>query len=140
MNTNNFLQWRTEYSIGIPEIDKQHKEIMVLINDLLKLCKEDNNNGNRESFTGLVLVIMEHFQKHFEAEENLMMERNYPRYGKHKERHDKLLEDMRKITERIVTEERRMSLINMVIYLREWFVENIYGMDKEMGEYLTKNA
>jgi hemerythrin len=136
MDTSNFLQWRIEYSVGIPEIDRQHKEIMVLINNLLTLCKEDT--GNHDSFTKLVFIIREHFRKHFETEENLMLEKNYPQYESHKKRHDHLLEDIEKMTEKIMNEEQKASLLNMVIFLREWFVENIYGADKQMGEYFNQ--
>jgi hemerythrin len=136
MDSNNFLQWRSEYSVGIPEIDKQHQEIMALITDLLKLCREDNNDGKQQSFADLVAIITEHLQKHFEAEENLMLENNYPHYENHKKRHDQLLENVKKMMEKILNGKHR-SLLNMVIFLREWFVENIYGLDKDLGDYLN---
>ncbi|MDR1447126.1 MAG: bacteriohemerythrin [Treponema sp.] len=138
MDSNNFLQWRSEYSVGIPEIDKQHQEIMALITDLLKLCREDDNDGKQQSFTDSVLIITEHFQKHFEAEEKLMLENNYPHYENHKRRHDQLLENVRKMTEKIIDGKQQMSLLNIVIFLREWFVENIYGLDKDLGDYLNR--
>ncbi|MDR0656887.1 MAG: bacteriohemerythrin [Treponema sp.] len=139
MDCDNFLQWRSEYSVGIPEIDKQHQEIMALITDLLKLCREDNNDGKQQSFINLVLIITEHFQRHFEAEEKLMLEKNYPHYENHKKRHDQLLENIKKMTEKIINGKQQMSLLNIVIFLREWFVENIYGLDKDLGDYLNKN-
>jgi hemerythrin len=86
----------------------------------------------------LVLIITERFQKHFETEEKLMLEKKYPQYESHKKRHDHLLEDIKKMTEKITTEDRKMPLLNMVIFLREWLVENIYGLDKQMGEYLKQ--
>jgi hemerythrin len=137
MDVNNFLQWRTDYSIGIQEIDNQHKTIIQLINDLLNLCRNDTNDEDYESFNKLVGIILEHFQKHFETEENLMLEKKYPHYEEHKKRHDKLLEDVKKMVDKIINEKQKQSLINLVIFLREWFVENIYIMDKQLGEYLT---
>jgi hemerythrin len=137
MDSDNFLQWRLDYSIGIQEIDNQHRELIQLINDLLKICREDTTDENYESFNRLVAIILEHFHKHFEAEEKLMLEKKYPRYEEHKKRHDKLIEDIKKMMDKIVNEKQKMSLINMVIFLREWFVENIYIMDKQMGEYFN---
>jgi hemerythrin len=138
MDINNFLQWRTDYSIGIQKIDNQHKKIILLINDLLKMCKENNTVEDYESFNALVEIILEHFQKHFETEEKLMLKKNYPQYAEHKKRHDKLLEDIKKMMDKIINEKQKNSLINMVIFLREWFVENIYIMDKQMGEYFNR--
>jgi hemerythrin len=138
MDTNNFLQWRIEYSIGIQEIDDQHKKIIQLVNDLLKICRDDNNDGDHESFNQLVGTILEYFKKHFETEENLMLEKNYPQYAEHKKRHDKLLEDVKKMMDKMVHKKQKESLINMVIFLREWFVENIYIIDKQMGEYFNR--
>ncbi|MDR2608134.1 MAG: hemerythrin family protein [Treponema sp.] len=139
MDSNNFLQWRSEYSVGIQEIDAQHQEIMALIADLLKLCREDDTDGKQQSFANLVVVITEHFQKHFEDEENLMRGKNYPHYESHKKRHDQLLENIKKMTEKIINGQQPMSLLNVVIFLREWFVENIYGLDKDLGDYLNKS-
>jgi hemerythrin len=137
MSINEFLQWKAEYSIGIDKIDNQHKELMELIKNLLKICMVDSKT-KFESFNKLASVAMEKFRDHFASEEALMLETNYPKYAEHKKRHDKLLEDVKEMMKKIPDKSHDSKLMNVVIFMREWFVETVHGTDKEMGIYLNE--
>jgi len=136
MNINEFLQWKNEYSVGIEEIDNQHKELMEMIKDLLKICMVDSKT-KFESFSKLATKAIELFGVHFATEEKIMLDADYPKYDEHKARHDKLLEDVKGMMEKITVEDRDGKLMNIVVFIREWFVETVHGSDKEMGIYLN---
>ena len=136
MNINDFLQWKDEYSVGIPEIDRQHKDLMELIKGLLKICMVDSST-KLESFNRLASSALEKFAAHFATEENVMRETGYPKYEEHKRRHDKLLEDVKGMMAQISGEKPDAKLMNLVIFIREWFVETVHGSDKEMGIYFN---
>ena len=78
MTINDFLQWKDEYSVGIDEVDNQHKELMEMIKSLLKICMVDSKT-KLESFSKLAAKAIERFVEHFGTEEKLMMEGNYPK-------------------------------------------------------------
>ena len=139
MNINDFLQWKDEYSVGIEEIDNQHKELMEVTKNLLKICMADSKT-KLESFTKLATSALEGFAEHFATEEKIMLERNYPKYEEHKRRHDKLLEDVKAMIEKIPHENPDGKLMNIVLFIREWFVETVHGSDKEMGIYLNTHG
>jgi len=139
MNINDFLQWKNEYSVGIDEIDNQHKNLMELIKNLLKICMVESKT-KYESFSELASAAIVLFTEHFATEEKLMLERNYPKYGEHKARHDKLLEDVKLMMENVKGEDQDAKLMNIVVFIREWFVETVLGSDKEMGIYLHTNG
>jgi hypothetical protein len=47
-----------------------------------------------------------------------------------------LLEDVKGMMEKITVEDRDGKLMNIVVFIREWFVETVHGSDKEMGIYI----
>ena len=136
MNINDFLEWKNEYSVGIEEIDNQHKHLMELIKNLLKICMVDSST-KLESFSELASTAIKRFTEHFATEERIMLDKNYPKYEEHKIRHDKLLVDVKGMMENITDEDQDAKLMNIVIFIREWFVETVHGSDKEMGIYLN---
>ena len=139
MTINDFLQWKDEYSVGIEKVDNQHKELMEMIKSLLKICMVDSKT-KLESFSKLAAKAIERFVEHFGTEEKLMVESGYPKYDEHKARHDKLLVDVKEMMEKIPEEDADEKLMNIVIFIREWFVETVHGSDKEMGMYLREQG
>ena len=137
MTINDFLQWKDEFSVGIEEVDNQHKELMEMIKSLLKICMVDSKT-KFESFNKLAAKAIERFIEHFGTEEKLMLESDYPKYDEHKARHDKLLVDVKEMMEKIPKENGDEKLMNIVIFIREWFVETVHGSDKEMGIYFNE--
>ena len=131
---NDFFQWRDCYSTGINEIDNQHKEIIILVKKLLKICQDTENENQRKDFITLVFDGEKYIKEHFLTEEKYMLMEKYPRYEGHKERHDKMLEDTKEIIKKIIN--RKKTLMDGVIFLREWVEEHINSVDKDMGEYL----
>ena len=79
------IQWIEEYSIGNKEIDEQHKELFIMINDFFD---QDNKLGAIMLFQNLSSYI----DLHFEAEENLLRQINYPETEKHMKVHGELRE------------------------------------------------
>jgi hemerythrin len=139
MNINDLLKWKKEYSVGIDEIDNQHKHLMEMIKNLLKICMVDSNT-KLDAFSELASTAIKCFIEHFATEEKLMLERDYPKYDEHKARHDKLLVDVKGMMENITDEDQDVKLMNIVVFIREWFVETVHGSDKEMGIYLNTHG
>jgi hemerythrin len=86
------LQWKPAYSLGIPSVDLEHRELIGMINsvyanmeknfdpDLIEACLED-------IFAGIA--------SHFALEELHMRKAAYQEYDAHKEQHEALLDQLR---------------------------------------------
>ena len=134
MEMDDFNNWEIDYSIGISEIDNQHKEIIMLVKELLKICNDTKKENQRKDFLELFLAGEKYVKVHFSTEEEYMSAQKYPKYEGHKERHDKMLEDTKEMEIKIMN--RKKTLMDGVIFLREWVEEHINSIDKNMGEYL----
>ena len=64
MEDFNHFKWKHKYSVKIHKLDKQHKEIIVLVRDLSRLSVIDDNESY-EIFKLMSLSAIQYFQYHF---------------------------------------------------------------------------
>jgi len=128
------IVWRESLSIGIPEIDSQHKELLSRFNKLLKACKM--GKGKAE-LVGLLAFLDDYAIRHFHAEEIVLMRCNYHGYADHKNEHHEFIERLKAlkieiaidgVATRHVTETNRLML--------KWLKNHISKADRKMGDYL----
>ena len=88
------LQWNDAFSVGMPAVDHEHREMIALINDLHATLVRDRSDPAVEEFLGEVHT---RIAAHFALEEKLMRERRYDEFDGHKADHEDLLDDIREI-------------------------------------------
>jgi hemerythrin-like metal-binding protein len=83
-NTDWLLEWTDDMSVGIPEIDAEHRHFAQLINDLNQAIIEHHELSvirNRMS------LILEDATQHFAHEESLFKQWDYPDTAGHTAKH-----------------------------------------------------
>lgn len=78
------IGWKDNYNFGDDTLDEQHKNLFDLAR--MMLAAEDAT-----AVTGLAAQLYKHTRVHFEYEEQLMREHNYPGLESHIESHNQLL-------------------------------------------------
>jgi hemerythrin-like metal-binding protein len=79
------LQWREEWSVGIPELDAQHRHLIELLDELVKCTRSGGSCG----FSPKALnEITRYAEGHLRREELVLRIRGYPGYTEHKAEHD----------------------------------------------------
>lgn len=68
------INWRNEFSVGIKEMDDQHKKLLAMIN---RLIKEQKTLTDPKTIADLLTEMTDYAQVHFRAEEYLMAEYGY---------------------------------------------------------------
>jgi len=77
------LQWTSTLSVGVPEIDEQHRELFRRVDRLLDAVLHHDR-----SEVGQLLAYLQGFVvEHFAAEERLMAEVEYPEAERHVREH-----------------------------------------------------
>ncbi|OCL28099.1 chemotaxis protein [Orenia metallireducens] len=131
------IEWDDSYSVGIEAIDKQHKQLFNIVNDLISANKL--NKGKKE--IGKVLnFLADYTVKHFKDEEKLQQDSGYPDYESHKELHDKFLEDAVNFKERF--DKGQIDTATMMDFnktITRWLVQHVRGIDQEVGEHIRNN-
>lgn len=127
------IVWKEEYNIGIPQIDKQHRKLVSLIN----LLSEAEMNGGMVSyvFDDLDLYVKEHFR----AEEELLRAFEYPDFEAHKQEHRTFEGWLSAVRQSFNLGGSSAHLIaqSMNAYLRNWLINHILESDMAYRDTLT---
>ncbi len=88
------FDWQVAWESGHPEIDKQHKEMLSLSNQLIDMELAGQTHEALDTQLGL---LQEHFLRHFQYEEALMDSIGYAKADKHRLIHAGLYADLGKM-------------------------------------------
>jgi hemerythrin len=135
---NEYLSWSPTLSMGITLIDKQHKEIIKLTNELYNHCIGDPES-ERKYFRKVIKKAVEYVKIHFATEERIMIKTGYPGYAEHKKEHDAFIIN---ILEMIKTYkvDSKMTLVEFSHFLKDWVLTHIAFCDKEYFSYFKQIA
>jgi hemerythrin len=131
------LTWSDELSVGIQEIDEQHKVLVDLLNDLHDAVL---HRHGRDAIGPILGRLAEYTRIHFAVEESLMRILDYPEYEKHKEEHVSLIEQVTDLDKKFKQDNLNVSM-NLLHFLKDWLSEHIICSDKDYGPFfLSKGA
>jgi hemerythrin len=128
--------WNDSFSVGIRKIDKQHQE---LINIMNLLVENEDASGNSETLASVLDRMTKYAHYHFETEETLMLEYHYPDYESHRDDHT----DFKLKTAKFCLDavQRKETLPDEVItYLRHWLTHHILRTDMKYKPYFLQRG
>ncbi|MBF0110186.1 MAG: bacteriohemerythrin [Magnetococcales bacterium] len=133
-SSNDFFPWNDNLSVGIREMDKQHKRLVELIN----LLAGKIQSGRAEEGVKLVLPeIREYTLFHFNQEEELFTSAGYPDAASHKDKHKKVIERVVAFIEQV--DKGDLSVANALLgFLRNWLISHIMKVDKQYGRFINE--
>ncbi|MFC1665382.1 bacteriohemerythrin [Pseudomonadota bacterium] len=127
------LIWSNEYSIGVPDIDHEHRQLIEFINRLYKKLGENGSEMTVEDFLNEVYKIM---SAHFTHEEKMMREHNYAHYADHKSDHALLLDEIKELMfDFRETSEFDKDVLNE--HLERWFTIHFRTKDAHLHKILN---
>ena len=88
------IEWKDEFSLGVPDVDYEHQKLIALINHLHDVMSSDNSSVTVMDFLGEIYT---HISAHFALEEKIMRECKDGNYAEHKADHEALLDELRDI-------------------------------------------
>jgi hemerythrin-like metal-binding protein len=129
------IEFTPQLKIGIALIDGQHKEYLRRLNIFMEKCQE---GVDLEDVCDALDFLQVYAAEHFDSEEYLMRECEYPSYEEQKTFHDYFIEELDKLSEAIKTEggfceENLLKLRNLTY---DWFVNHITEQDSKIAEFI----
>lgn len=126
------LEWKDEYSVGVPELDRQHRRLIGLINRL----SEESVDG---VLMGWVFEALETYVKeHFSAEEAMLEAADYADLAEHRRRHrafEQWLSAVRQTYSLGMTSPDLLA-VSVNAFLRDWLVTHILSADMAYRDVL----
>jgi hemerythrin-like metal-binding protein len=127
--------WDDAYSVGNTVIDDQHKKLVVMINDLFQL-DQDGTASTKAVFAKAFNKAGEYAQTHFNEEEKILEDANYPNLAEHKKQHVSFMSEVWK--EFASFNEGSGSPVGLARFLKKWLLNHIAVIDKQYVPYLEK--
>jgi len=127
------IKWKDEYSVGITHIDQDHKKLISLLNQFTVAYDHDMSEAfEKEALKELI----DYTKYHFEREEKLMRDNDYPDFVAHQAKHQEMIEQVSKFVD-LYNEKGHNALKEISEYLTVWLISHINGTDKEYSQYLN---
>jgi hemerythrin-like metal-binding protein len=128
-----FYDWNNALSVNVNDIDRQHMQLINLINRLFDAM----SSGKGSDVLGKTLTDLITYTKgHFALEEKYMREYNYPLLSLHKTEHDKLTKQVLDLANEFQSGKTLIS-IKVMNFLKDWLNNHIMQNDKKFGEFLN---
>jgi len=126
------VAWKDVYSVGVDEIDSDHKQLVDLINRVVTAAS--TNLG--DEFVGENIYEMVAYAKyHLNREERLMDQYEFPDREGHKAQHQRFIDTVDRFEEKYA-HDLKVKNLQMFDFLREWLLRHISYADKELGAYI----
>ena len=126
------IAWDDALTVGIAEIDSQHKSIIALINDLEAL----KGQGDDIAAAKALQFLRSYLHDHFEMEAELMLDLVYPGRAAHQQQHEQFVNHVIffEIEKEFgVVSEQMLS--DILAFLTEWFLTHITQEDRLLGAF-----
>jgi hemerythrin-like metal-binding protein len=127
------LPWSKLYSVGVEQIDQQHRVLVGLLN---RLGASAGEGANRETVAETLAGLVAYVREHFAAEERLMREHGYPDADAHIAAHARLAERVEAMVARH-HQGATPALNELTIFLRQWLISHILQTDKALAMALN---
>jgi hemerythrin len=127
------IAWRDEFTIGLPDVDHEHRELIAMINSVHESL---GPAADTEKVVAALGEIHARIAAHFALEEREMRKLDYISVTEHKDDHERLLDDILDIIDTVESPAdydpealgRRLS---------KWFTEHFRTQDARLHRWLV---
>jgi hemerythrin-like metal-binding protein len=132
------INWAPEYSVGVAEIDEQHKKLFELMNRLFTLYSE-------KKFTKVDVIpifneLVNYADEHFSTEEHYFNLYNYKQKDQHTALHESYRQKIEELKKAYDNENQASTLFAITNFLNDWWVWHINNADKAYTSYFNANG
>jgi len=125
--------WDDSLSLGIPEIDEDHRRFISLIDDLNHAIMSRQEKPEIERALKFVVADA---KDHFEHEEQLLYRYRYPEVSHHAELHAELTLQLRGVMDAFNSSERSYEWIENALRIKKLVVEHLLDEDMKYRDFL----
>ncbi len=130
------INWNDSLSVGVVEIDNQHKKLVSMLNDLSDAMKARKGN---EVLGKIIADLLAYTKTHFAAEEKYFIKFGYPDTAEHKKEHAGFIQEITKFKADFDSGKISVS-IDVMKFLSAWLQKHIKGTDQKYTKFFNDNG
>lgn len=132
----NLIAWRNEFTIGLPDVDHEHREMIAMINALHESL---GPVADVERIVAALGEIHARITAHFALEEREMRNLRYAYASQHKQDHERLLDDILDIIDSVESA-ADYDPEALGERLSKWFTEHFRTHDSRLHRWLASQG
>ena len=110
------VTWRDEYNINVEQLDRQHQEMLEIVN---KLHAAVEAREHKSVLRDMLVELAEFTRVHFSTEEELMKEYSFPDFQDHQIQHRLLLQHLNDLAAAV-------SIVMHLVYFAPALIFGLY--------------
>jgi hemerythrin len=132
------MEWSDKLSVGIEEIDEQHRELINRVNQFYTAIKA---NRSKAEALDILQYLSSYVVVHFADEERLQVRSAYPGYAEHKKMHAEFIQTVKQLTAEVQQDGvGMMTFATIATTLSNWLVSHISQQDRKIGLWIQNRA
>jgi len=132
----NLVSWSNSLKVDIKEVDKQHKKLVDLLNELYKAMKAGKGE---DALARLLDELVNYTVYHFDTEEKFFKQYGYPEAAKHRREHEALKKQVTDFVGKLKSGKAAITG-EIMEFLKNWVVNHIKKTDKRYAPYLRQQG
>ena len=129
------FMWNNRYNVYVDEIDEQHQHLMKLIQKMRAVVETQLDHRIQSN---VLDELLDYTHYHFNTEEMLMTEYQYPFSEIHKRQHDEFTFRIQEFRADFC--QGKVQTFKILSFLINWLFDHILVSDKELGRYLNSKG
>lgn len=125
------MKWDNSLSVGVKELDDQHKLLIDLINDAYAAIQQHDERLLCE----LIDKMSEYAELHFATEEGYMKKYGFPELSSHQFKHAKFKSEVEQFKK---NQFDKLNFSKIFVFLSRWLTTHIMEEDMQYVQYLPK--
>jgi hemerythrin len=134
--TGPLVEWSDALSVGVEQIDNEHKKLVGLLNELHRALEANTGHG---ALGGVLDGLYQYTCYHFAHEEELSQRVDYPGREKHDWQHKALTTKVLEIYTDFQNGTGTVRPEEVLEFLKNWLSQHIMVSDKDLGTYINAN-
>jgi hemerythrin len=131
------ITWSNQFSVGIDSIDRQHQKLIQLIN---QLNREMANGDANIAVSEILNQLTDYTEYHFQFEEAMLEEFNYPSEQQHKDSHRALITQLEGLKLNFESDISGAIALEIMQFLQSWLTEHILKSDMAYSKFLISKG
>lgn len=127
------MPWSNLLSVGVRDIDDQHRVLVDILNRLGDVVMGDVTEWNEKA---VLADLLQYTAQHFGFEERLMRKAGYAGVDAHVREHREFILQIKAMTERFNSGDLP-DAEELLVFVREWLTTHILGTDRALAQALN---
>ncbi len=117
-------------------IDSEHRQLFAAVNNLMTACSQGKG---RDQIQQTVTFLSNYVVKHFQDEERLQAQSNYPNYPAHKQFHDGYRRQLAQVSQELLQEGPTVKALGDLNRVVAVLISHIRTEDKRLARHIKEN-